>query len=122
MLTLAVIFVVIYSIMVIPAISVVKNVKEVFLGNVDIADTVTKPIDRYNINYYSEHEHTKKKITIIPLFALHNFKDGHIWVVYSFVAKNDDGEILTASDIVLTKWQIHYENREWEITGIEEAP
>jgi len=53
---------------------------------------------------------------------MHNFKDGYTWAWYCYQAYDTEGETITASWYIPTKWKIHKENGKWEITEIIEVP
>ena len=117
------IILVIYLAMFIDTNSLMGEVRDAFLWKIDPAETANRPIDAYN---YSRRADTETlgdvHLTLMRLFVLHNFKDGYVWAYYSYEARNSEGEIITGSWHIPTKWKIHKENGVWEITQIIEAP
>jgi hypothetical protein len=109
----------VYIIMLIDTNDLMKEVKSVFLGKVPYSETKGKPISRYNTSSYSG---TKISLSLIRLFNFHNFSDGTIYIYYTVVVYDRDGEILYGSWRIPAKWKIHKENGQWLITDIIEDP
>ena len=117
------VIVILYIVMLQNTNSLISEVRNVFLWQVDSSETAGKPIDRYNDQYRSSKEMPSKiDFNIIRILTIHNFKDGYIWALYSYKAYDEDGEIITGSMFIKTKWKIHKENEKWEIVQIFEAP
>ena len=99
------------------------QVRAAFLWKIDISETENKPINAYNYSRYAASETLGEVyMTLVRLFVFHNFQDGYIWVYYSYEAYNQDGNLLTGSHSIPTKWKIHKESGKWEIFEIFEAP
>jgi hypothetical protein len=91
-----------------------NKVINVMAGRVDQSQTIGKPINIYNTSTIPESLiGTNRNITLIRLFTIHNFSDGVMWVYYTIPGN---------SYRVISKWILHKENGEWEITKIIEAP
>ena len=115
--------IVIYIALLVSTNGLMKEVKSVFLGNIDILETEGKPIDRYNIDkYLINKELGDVKLSIVRIFTLHNFSDGYIWIRYTFEAKDTVGKVITGSYNIPAKWKIHKRAGKWEIAEIYEAP
>ena len=111
-----------YAVMFFDTNGLMKEVRNCFLWKVDRSETVGRPIDAYNyIEHHVGAKLGKANLTLIRLFTFHNFQDGYIWAWYSYQAYNEDGELLTGSLYIPTKWKIHKENGKWEIIEIFEA-
>ena len=103
--------------------SLIKEVRDVFLGKTVGSETLGEPINRYNLSeYYPAGVDGKINLTLIRLFTLHDFRDGFIWAYYSYKAYDNNGGLVTSSMDIHTKWKIHKENGKWEIVEIYEAP
>lgn len=80
-------------------------------------------IDRYNYNGLFENvEFESFKICLLPIFVCHNFHNGYVWVFYSYEAYDTEGNLITASLNVVTKWKIHKDDGKWKIVEISERP
>ena len=121
--TILSVILIIYLAMLVNTNSLMRYVRDVFLWRVDSAETIGRPINRYNdSNRLATVELGEVKLTLIRMFTLHNFRDGYIWAYYSYEAHDTDGEIITGSWRIPTKWKIHKENGVWKIVEIIEAP
>ena len=56
------------------------------------------------------------------LFTFHNFREGYLWVFYTYKVYDVDGNILTGSSRIPSKWKIVKTNGSWEIVEIYEDP
>ena len=63
-----------------------------------------------------------RKARVTPLLALHNFKEGIVYVNYSAEARNQEGECVWGAWMIESKWYIRKENGRWVITEVAEAP
>lgn len=100
-----------------------KEVRSAFLWETARSETVGRPIDAYNYIRRADNDTLgKADLTLIRLFVLHNFNNGYIWAYYSYKAYDEDGELITGSSNIPTKWRIHKDNGKWEIVEIFEAP
>ena len=111
---------IIYFIMFVNTNSIVYNVKNIMIGNVDGEITANTPLDRYNI--VSRFPNAKVKANVTRLFTWHNFFDGYMWVIYSYETEENDQDIKPGTWNVISKWKIHRENGEWKVIDIEESP
>jgi len=123
---LASIFIIIgvfYTVMLLNTNSLMSQVRDVFLWKIDCSETAGKPINTYNHrNSFPNEVVGKVDLTLVRLLTLHNFSKGYIWVWYSEKAYNIDGELITGSNNIITKWKIQKEHGEWEIIDIFESP
>lgn len=103
--------------------SLMREVRDAFLGKIDSSENIGGEIDYYNFNAdFPDEKLENADLTLIRLFTLHNFHDGYMWAYYSYAAYDETGDLITGSWRVPTKWKIHKENGNWEITEIFEAP
>ena len=59
----------------------------------------------------------------LRLIAGHFAQDeGYMWVKYTSVAYDVDGEVTTGSWNILTKWEVEKQDDRWIVTNINEAP
>ena len=59
----------------------------------------------------------------LRLIAGHFAQDeGYMWVKYTSVAYDVDGEVTTGSWNILTKWELEKQDDRWIVTDINEAP
>ena len=59
----------------------------------------------------------------LRLIAGHFAQDeGYMWVQYTSVAYDVDGEITTGSWDILTKWELKKQDGRWVVTNVNEAP
>ena len=104
--------------------SLIKNVRD----NMDLkVDKIESPNDlvwMYNSSRksYEQEKNLIAESFVLRLFTIHNFKRGHIWVIYSNKVKNENNKILYGSSMVLSHWEIYKENGEWHISAIHESP
>ena len=112
--------IIIYILMFINTNSVTNYAKKVMLGKVALDETNNTPLTRYNVAAYYPHTEMDAKIT--RLFVCHNFFDGYMWVYYSYEAKDNDGNIVSGTWGVVSKWKIHREDGKWRIVDIDEQP
>ena len=112
-----------YLAMMIDTNSLMGEVRDAFLWKISPDETANRPIDVYN---YSRRADTETlgdvNLILVRLLVIHNFRDGYMWAYYSYEARNPEGEIITGSWHIITKWKIHKENGKWEIIQIIEAP
>ena len=112
-----------YSAMLIDTSSVMREVRDAFLWKTDPAETSGRLINVYNdVTYWDKENLGRVHLLLVRLSAWHNFKDGYIWAWYCYTAYDTEGELITGSMWVPTKWEIHKENGKWQITDIFEAP
>jgi len=112
-----------YSVMLIDTSSVMREVRDAFLGKIESSENIGGEINYYNFNSdYPDEKLGKADLTLIRLFTLHNFHEGYIGAYYSYAAYDEAGDLITGSWRIPTKWKIHKENGKWEITDIYEAP
>ena len=116
----AIIVILLYTIMLLDTNSVVKDVKNIMLGNVDEAITTNTPLSKYNFS--SVLQNAEVKVQITRLAVIHNFFDGYMWVKYSYETIKNDNDLMPGSWDVISRWKIHRENGGWEIVEITEAP
>ena len=110
--------VVVYLSLFIPTLSVIKTVKSVYCG--EISAKSDSPIRRYDLsNRYPTMVYADMKI--IPLFVIHNWQHGYMYVLYSSKYMDAEKNVLNASCNILSKWEIEKKNGEWIIIDIEEA-
>jgi hypothetical protein len=103
--------------------SLMVEVKEVFMWKVDRAETDGRAISMYNDSDRAANvDLGYVSLRLVRLFTLHNFRSGYIWAVYSYAAYDTQGEIITASWNVRTKWYIQKIDGRWEIIEIIEPP
>ena len=115
---------IIYIIMLFDTNSLIKTVKDNMNLKVNKIESSNNLVWLYNSGRESyKHEKALKTETFVfRLFIIHNFKNGHMWVIYSNKVKNGDDKILYGSSLVLSHWKIHKENGEWQISAIYEEP
>lgn len=99
--------------------SVVEYAEAVFRGEIPISETKGYPVNMYNIQSYIEIENMDLKIT--PIFALHNFFRGYLWVHYSCVVYKQNGDMAYVA-VAYSRWKIQREDGEWKIIEISEKP
>ena len=59
----------------------------------------------------------------LRLIAGHFAQDeGYMWVKYTSVAYDVDGEVTTGSWNILTKWELEKQDGRWVVTNVNEAP
>ena len=117
---LIIIPVLLYAIMLLNTNSVVNDVKNIMLGNVEESITENTPLSRYNFSNVLSNAEVKAKIT--RLFVAHNFSDGYMWVKYSYDTVKNDNDLMPGSWNVTSRWKIHKENGKWEVVEIIEDP
>ena len=112
-----------YIFMVMDVTDLVHEVKDVFLWKYDSEYTKGKAIDRYNYNgCFGDTQFGNADLTLFPILVLHDYHDGYIYAFYSYKAYDIDGDLVTASLNVFTKWRVHKENGQWSIVEITEKP
>lgn len=112
-----------YSVLLIDTSSVMREVKDAFQWKTESVETEGKPINIYNdLSYWDKENLGRVHLLLVRLSAWHNFSDGYIWAWYCYTAYDTKGKLLTGSMWIPTKWEIHKENGNWEITEIFEAP
>ncbi len=113
----------IYILMLIDIAGLLKQVEDVFLMKYSPEETEGTAIDRYNYSgLFGDVEFDSFKIQLLPIFVCHNFHDGYILAFYSYQAYDTEGNLITASLNVVTKWKIHKADGKWEIVEISERP
>lgn len=113
--------VLVYLVMFLDTNSVKKQVEDAFMWRVDPSETKGRAINWYNYSVFQKSvELGSANLRLVRLFVWHNFKEGYIWAVYSYQAYDPEGNLITASHLVPTKWKIHKENSQWEIVEIFE--
>ena len=100
--------------------SIVSNVENIMLGNVDSTITKNSPLERYNI--VGRFPNAKVEANITRLFVAHNFFDGYMWVIYSYQTVENDSDIKPATNNVISRWKIHREDGKWQVVEIQEKP
>ena len=115
--------VIIYVAMLLSTNPLMAEVREVFSGDVSQSDTEGRAIHGYNINKRASSANLGDvELTVVRLFVLHNFNNGYIWAFYRYLAYDTEGELITGSWNIPTKWQIQRESGRWEIVKIFEEP
>ena len=110
----------VYIIMLVDTHSVMKEVKDVFLGKIPYEQTENTPLSRFNTTNYVTFPTVKLKL--FRYFTLHNFRDGYIWANYTVEVYDKEGNLVTGGWNIPTKWKIHNEKGKWEIVEIFEDP
>ncbi len=100
--------------------SVVKDVKNIMLGNVEESVTVNTPVHMYNHSNILSNAEVKVRIT--RLAVCHNFFDGYMWVNYTYETVKNDNDIYPSSYKIPSMWKIHRENGKWQVVEITERP
>ena len=101
----------------------VQEVKDVFSWKYDLEYTKGKAIDRYNYNgRFGDTQLGDADLILFPIFVLHDYRNGYVWAFYNYKAYDVDGDLITASLNVFTKWRVHKENGKWAIVEISEKP
>ncbi|MBQ8164985.1 MAG: hypothetical protein IJZ94_04140 [Clostridia bacterium] len=114
-----IVFIALYTIMVLNTNSVIRYAKSVFLGEISLEEVVDTPLYRY---YPKDLEIATTDLSINRIFVAHNFKEGYIWVKYDEERMDSSGNILSGSWDAVSRWKIHKENGEWKVIEIKEAP
>jgi hypothetical protein len=109
-----------YTIMLINTNSVVNDVRNIMLGNVEKSVTDNTPLRIYNFSNVLSNAEVEVRISRI--FVLHNFFDGFVWVNYSYETLKNDSDMRPGSANVFSRWKIHRENGRWEVAEIKENP
>ena len=123
LISIVLLIVLMYVVLVVDTNGLIRDVKDLMLWKVPKENTAGMPIDRYNSNRSSYgYVLGEAKISIFRYFVLHDFKDGYIWLVYTYEAYDLNGELITGSNLIPTKWKIHKKNGKWEIVEIFEKP
>jgi hypothetical protein len=101
-----------------------RDVKRAFLLELSPSETSGRPIDKYNYSWIVERGRGVGQIelSLTRLFTLHNFREGYIWVFYTYIAYDEDGRILSGSSRIPSKWKIERIDGAWEIVEIYEDP
>lgn len=71
---------------------------------------------------YDNISYDSVNIKVRRLFVLHNFRKGIVWVKYSYIAYDKEGNILAGTNNILSKWYIEKKNGRWKVVKIEEKP
>jgi len=113
-----------YLLMLINTNSVIREVRHAFMLELDVSDTIGRPIHKYNYMWVTDRgvDVGRVELSLCRLLTLHNFKNGYIWVLYTYKAYDVDGKILTGSANIFSKWKIEKKEGAWEIVEIVEAP
>ena len=110
-----------YLLMVFDTNSLMREVRDAFHWRIDRSETVGKPLHSFNMN--REHETLgKSRLFLIRLLVIHNFREGWIWAHYTYQSFNEEGQLITGSVCIPTKWRIEKIDGKWEIIDIFEAP
>lgn len=98
------------------------DAKAIFEGKKTVTDD--NPLYRYRFDSESYPGNATKEInlSISRVWVWHNFKNGYMKVIYSVRYLDENGEIVSCSIGVPSKWYIEKNDGEWKITKIEEAP
>jgi len=106
--------------------SLMREVESVFLLEVDRSVTEGRAIDLYNWVADSidatDREVGEINLSLRRAWVWHNFRNGYIWAEYTHVVYDIDGNMVTGSWRVPTKWRIERMNGSWEIVEIFERP
>ena len=78
------------------------------------------PLSTY---YYYVHKKTvTQKVTFQFITCKITGNEGHLWVVYTHVRYDENGERVNSSLNILSLWYIEKKENEWHVTEIHEAP
>ena len=77
-------------------------------------------LERYQIPSFDDMTYKKTEAKISRVFVFHNFKKGIMYVKYSYIAYDVNGEVITGSTNVYSKWYLEKENGRWIVVDIEE--
>lgn len=108
-----------YTVLLFDTNPIVREAKEVMLGNVEYSSTEGTPLHRYNRNNILEN--AKVNVHIRRILVLHDFSDGYMWVKYTYETVRNDKNIYPGSSAI-SRWKIHKEYGKWEIVEIKEDP
>lgn len=101
--------------------SIFNYAKKVFLGEISMSSD--EALSRYSLtSFKSRTQIGNVELKIRRNLVIHNFFDGYMFVKYSRIVYDTDGQLLTATANVNSIWKIHKTNGDWSITEIYESP
>ena len=110
-----------YLVMFISTNKLMEEAREYMAGNIIyIEERRGSPLARYGME--GGFGTTSVEYSITRMLVLHNFSEGNIWIEYTQVGYNDDGEITQGSWRVPARWKIQRIDGEWEVLEIFEGP
>ena len=108
----------VYIVMILNVMPVLQDARDVF-RNVSTDDNIYC-LRRYNTRRYDSD--VRRRATIFPLLAFHNFKEGYVYVWYTNEVTDKDGLLLSGSFNIISKWKIKKIENEWKVIDISEDP
>ena len=115
--------VVLNAVLIICSSTVIYDAKRVFKGEIEPSEEIGALIRYYPRNDSRYASELKTKITIIPLFAIHNFRNGYVYVLYSEETRDKaTGEIIHGSSGITSCWKIKKFMGKWRVVDITESP
>ena len=102
----------------------ITYVEEVFCGVVPTVKTDNTPLALYN--YFNRIKSSYSvKCRIWPIFALHDFEKGYVWIRYEYWVYNEEGVLQWGFSnrfpMAPSRWTIEKQDGEWKIVEIKEA-
>ena len=107
---------IVYFAMFLSTVSVAKDVENVILGNVSKEETKGTPLNQYNDRRSPD---SIIESSVIPVFSIHNFFDGYMFVRVRYQEKDEQGKLLRGSGPSIERWKIHRNNREWTVVEVK---
>ena len=101
--------------------SLFSEAKAIFKGEVEIESIDNMLLKRYCVLDHHP-EATKIEYKLTRLFAIHNYKDGYMWLRYTQTAYDKSGGLIYGAYNIPIKWQIHKEDGEWRVIFVWESP
>lgn len=102
--------------------SVFRYAKSVFRGEISPEEISDSPLKIYDEVHQREGV-AKVKLKISRVFVMHDFTDGYMWIKYTYILHDKDGNLLYGARLefpLYAKWTIHKENGKWVVVDVDE--
>jgi len=111
----------VYLVMFLSTNSVMRELRSVFLLEVDNSETAGRAIDFYNQHYRLEERGIEIGDIYLRLSrssVRHNFRTGYIRIVYTHRVDDEDGNLVMGAWGISARLRIEKINGTWEITEV----
>lgn len=109
--------IIVYASLLISVLPVIRDVKAILLNK---KPAYSSEVARYDTSFLGTD--VIRKVRLTPLLALHNFKEGIIYVNYSAEVWDQEGNCIWGSWMIESKWYIRKDDGQWVITDVIESP
>ena len=103
--------------------SIIYDAKRAVMGEIEPNEDIGALIRYYRRDDLSRSSELTTKLTIIPIYSIHNFHTGYMYIIYSEETTNKStGELIHGSWCIPSKWKIERIMGKWKVVQIIEDP